>query len=619
MYMKKGRERLIYYSEMENCNFDLLVQQKEKLQETIIHGAHAEHFAVFDIEAGCQKTRTAEEALVKAWAQGKRSLLVRRTKDDCRESVKLMNRTAGETIAFAYNSEDVSVYQRTAVDARLEEIPIVVITHEKYKILMRDPPRQKVFTKGREILVVDEFLSSMEKIVLTESAIVTFRRLLQNKYLIWQTFEKSMGQLIDLLDAWNSQNTSRTLYFTNAGNSQQDFSQLNRLIRANVTGEKLGQWKKKVLEDADGCPDVDRELLNSLDTVGKLCAELDRYKQMFDQTILYCDKKLFATDQRYQYWFLDNNIMLDASGKLQSAYSLAPDIFSLMHCEKVLDHQRWKILNFPVNTTAAGKEKIINFYEIVNSYVEKYHDDILVVGKKEDMAWIRVPEENRGYFGNVTGSNRWYDRQHVAIIHTSNLSDVDYILQYLHYGKPKTAGTMNLNARCVGKKEKRRYFFENSQLEEIRVHWIASEIYQAVKRVNRNMEYSTDVLLFLNQDEVLSLLQEQLKNCKVETINYADGVFKYESNRQEEYISKLKREGYAAKFVRLLAEIQSGLHREMVDSRGRIAKAKIREYLGIHSSSNFSRKVLAKTEVIEYCQNRHIDYNGRYIKLPHPT
>lgn len=617
--MKKGRERLIYYSEMENCNFDLLVQQKEKLQETIIHGAHAEYFAVFDIEAGCQKTRTAEEALVKAWVQGKRSLLVRRTKDDCRESVKLMNQIADGEIAFAYNSEDVPVYQRAVVDAGLEEIPVVVITHEKYKVLMRDPPKQKVFTKGREILVVDEFLSSLEKIVLTENNIVTYRRLFQNNHLIYRTFEQAMGQLIDLLQAWNVQRISRKLHIIEAENSQRDFFQLNKLIQANVTREKLDLWKDKILEDSECCLDADQELLDSLETVGKLCAKLDSYQQMFGQEILYCDRKLFATDQRYQYWFLDNNIMLDASGKLQSAYSLAPHLFTLMHCEKVLDHQRWKIINIPVNTTASCKEKIVNFYDVVNSRVEKYHNDILVVGKKEEMAQIRVPEDNKGYFGNVTGSNQWYDKQHVAIIHTNNLSDVDYILQYLHYGRLRGIGTLSLNARCEGKKERRIYFFEDPILEEIRVCWIASEIYQAVKRVNRNMKFCTDILLFLKQDKVLSLLQEQMKNCRVEKVDYTEGLFEYENRKQEEYISKLKREGYAAKFVELLAEIQSGLHREIVDSQGRIRKAKIREYLGIHSSSNFSRKVLAKTEVIEYCQTRHIDCKGRYIKLPQPV
>lgn len=601
---------------MKNCNFDLLAQQKERLQEAIIHGSNAGHFAVFDIEAGCQKTRTAEKALVKAWEHGRRSLLVRRSKEDCRESVRLMNQTAGEEIAIAYNSEDVPVYQRKAVDAGLEEVPIVVITHEKYKVLMRDPPKQKVFMSRREILVVDEFLSSIEKIVLSESNIVTYRRLFQNNHLIYQTFEQTMGQLIDLLQAWNSQNISRKFHLIKVDNSQQNFLQLNKLIRANITNENLDQWKAKILEDAECCLDVDRELLVSLETIGKLCAKLDSYQQMFGQEILYCDKKLFATDQRYQYWFLKNNIMLDASGNLQSAYYLNPKIFKLMHCEKVLDHQAWKILNIPVNTTTSCKKKIINFYDVVNSQVEKYHDDILVVGKKEEMTQIRVLEENKGYFGNVTGSNQWCNRKHVAIIHTNNLSDVDYILQYLHYGIPEEIATVSLNARCEGMKEHRIYSFDNPILEEIRVRWIVSEIYQAIKRVNRNMEFRTDVLLFLNQDKVVSLLQEQLKNCKMETIDYEDGFFKYENSRQEEYVSRLKQTGYAAKFISLLAEIQSGLHREMVDPQGKILKMKIREYLGIHSSSNFSQKVLAKTEVIEYCQSRHIECKGKYIHLP---
>ena len=49
---------------IENCNTKLLEEQKKQLKHEIVYGENAGHFAVFDIEAGCRKTRTAERALV---------------------------------------------------------------------------------------------------------------------------------------------------------------------------------------------------------------------------------------------------------------------------------------------------------------------------------------------------------------------------------------------------------------------------------------------------------------------------------------------------------------------------------------------------------------------------
>ncbi len=331
---------------------------------------------------------------------------------------------------------------------------------------------------------------------------------------------------------------------------------------------------------------------------------------------LYSDKKLYTTDKRYEYWFLDNNIMLDASGELQSAYSLNQDEFVLQHCEKVLDHNKWKIINIPVNTTSACKEKILNFYDIVNEKIKKYGDDILIIGKKDEMDMISAPDENKGYFGNVTGSNKWYDKRNVAIIQTHNLSDVDYILKYLHYAKKKIDSEFTLSAKCNGRKERKSYSFNDNRLEEIRVKWIASEIYQAIKRVNRNMRYDTDALIFINNEQVIELLKNHMKNAHVEILQYDEDEFVFETSKQDEYLQELKKDSYASKFVEFLAEAQNGLHSELVDDNRRISKIKVREYLGIKTSGNFSNKVLNKSEVIRYCEARKINITGQYIKLP---
>lgn len=600
---------------IENCNLELLNEQKEQLKYEITQGDSSSFFNVFDIEAGCRKTRTAESALIEAYYKyGRKSILVRRNDEDCRESMRIINKAAKSDIAFAYNNEDVTLSDLKNVNKNLNTIPIVIITHQKYRVLMKDSNKRKLFSNDRKNLIVDEFISTVEVISVSEADIETFRILFKKDPIISQAFEKAMKWIVDFFMTWNKENSCRRFVNIDDEHPSKNFNELIKLIKANVTNEILTEWKYGIFECTNPV-EINIDLLSSLKTVKMLCNRLMEYKQLFTEMCVYNDKKLYTTDPRNNYWFLDNNIMLDASGELQSAYALNHDEFSLQHCEKVLNHSNWKIINIPVNTTSAGKERIINFYDVVNEEIKKYGKDILVIGKKNEMDMIDVPEDNKGYFGNVTGSNKWYDIKNVAIIQTHNLSDVDYILKYLHYGKKKIEEKINLSGYRSGRTGYSSYSFKDERLEEIRVRWIASEIYQAIKRINRNMQYNTDVLIFINNEKVIELLKSQMKNCQYEVIKYDDDKFSFVRNKQDDYIDRLQKSSYATKFIDFLAEVQNGLHQEFVDDKNRLSKVKVRNYLGINSSGNFSNKVLKKTEVIKYCQVRNIDLSGQYIKL----
>lgn len=319
---------------IKNCNTKLLEEQKEQLRYEIVYGKNEGHFAVFDIEAGCRKTRTAESALVDLYKISKHAILVRRTDNDCRESMHNINKLAGSNIAFAYNNEDVPVNKVSKINTFLHNIPIVIITHQKYMVLMKDTSKRKIFEKDRNTLVIDEFLSTINAISLGLSDIETYRALFKNDNILSQAFEKTIHQPIDFLTVWNKENSNRRFVKLTDKSPSKDFDNLVKLIRANVSDRLLKIWREKINSNADTDIEVNLVLLNELCTVKILCDRVLEYKQLFTGMCLYSDKKLYTTDKRYNYWFLDNNIMLDASGELQIAYSLNQDEFALQHCEK---------------------------------------------------------------------------------------------------------------------------------------------------------------------------------------------------------------------------------------------------------------------------------------------
>lgn len=190
---------------VEQCNYELLEKQKEQLVHEIVYGENNGHFLVFDIEAGCRKTRTAEYGLVDAYKNGIKSIFVRRTDNDCRESVANINRIANEEISFAYNNEDVPANMVQRITKNLHKIPIVIITHQKYVALMKDTNKRKLFSAGRKNLVIDEFLSTINTISISESDIETYRLLFDNDYVLLQAFEKAMREIIDFLKTWNKE------------------------------------------------------------------------------------------------------------------------------------------------------------------------------------------------------------------------------------------------------------------------------------------------------------------------------------------------------------------------------------------------------------------------------
>lgn len=204
--------------------------------------------------------------------------------------------------------------------------------------------------------------------------------------------------------------------------------------------------------------------------------------------------------------------------------------------------------------------------------------------QKEEVDLLSNDFQQIGYFGNIIGSNQWADVKNVAIIHTPNLNDFEYILTYLYYNKDYIENTITLSAHRRGRKMVTQYQFDDPRFERIRTQWITTEIYQAVKRVNRNMVYDTECLIFINNDSVIDLLKSKLRGCTIKQKDVTVNDVGYVSTKQDKYVETLIDNSYASKFIQLLAELQQGKHKELSHAKGIFKKKTIREYLGINSA-----------------------------------
>jgi len=576
-----------------NCNESLLKEQQQELTNLIVNESNPDYFKVFDMEAGCGKTLSAEQAisfLVKN--STKNVLFVRTTNKDCKESADRINAICGKSVCLVYNNEALDEKERIAINPKLPDYRVVCITHNKYLSLSK--ASSNPFKKNRQVLIIDEFPADIKILRLSLEDIERYKEYFIGYASLALEFEILFKLIKDKLLINQENKVLRVSVFEMQRGFKQRIKTFQKLIKANVTQDDIDRVRKHH-------PELNKnEMIAS--NINELCIWMGNYLEFFNRVCIQSRDILYTTDRSYKRWFLDTNIILDASGSLQSAYRLDPETYKLENLKPILNHRKWNLFNIICNSTSSGKERIENFYEKVNELIKDIPDCLLVT-KQEELDYFQC--KHKAYFGNITGSNAFRDLKNVVIAHTPNLPDINYILRYLHYKHDEL--DIKLHGKSVGTGVYRHWTLDTQQLETLRIEWIANEVYQAIKRVNRNMEADTNCYIFCNYKDAIELIAGKLQNCNISVIDDFD--FILEETKYEQHINELKSNSHEQKFIKLLAELQSGKHSELLakDKKGNTipntyTKIALRTYMGIKSSSNFSDKVLNRDEVIKYCK-----------------
>ncbi|MBE6034939.1 MAG: hypothetical protein E7222_09625 [Clostridiales bacterium] len=591
-----------------NCNESLLEQQQQKLTNLIVNESNPDYFKVFDMEAGCGKTLSAEQSIAFLVNNSEKNVLfVRSTNKDCQESADRINSICGYNACLVFNNEVLNEMERNEIIKKLPSYRVVCITHNKYLALSK--ASSNPFKKNRHVLIIDEFPADIDIIKLSLKDMEIYAEYFHKYAILSLEYENIIQVIKNSLLTQLENNALRTCIFEARRGLKNDVKSFKKLIKSNVNQEDINRVYKNH-------PEMNRDKEKVLSySVNELLTWFDNYLEFFNRVCIRSQDTIYSTNKKYKRWFLDTNIILDASGSLQSAYRLDPDTYHLENLKPVLNHQKWNLVNIVCNSTSSGKERIENFYEKVNEFIKEL-PDCLLIAKQKEMPFFQC--EHKAYFGNITGSNNYRELKNVVIAHTPNLSDVNYILRYLHYRHDELG--IKLNGKSLGSGLSRHWELDSKQFETLRIEWIANEVYQAIKRVNRNMEADTKCYIFCNYTDAIELIVNKLQNCNVSVIDDFD--FILVQSRLEEYNNGLKADSHEQKFIIILAELQAGLHSELIakDKKGNIIpntykKTTIREHMGIKSSSNFSNKVLNRDAVKKYCIANHIEINRNYIVI----
>lgn len=618
--------------DIANCDMKALTQYKQKLREKIVNGQNEIEicedspfflsknrnvFRVFSLECGTGKSFTALMSIILKYTNTFQKGMIYVTKliKDGNNIAQEINSAFQEDVAFALNSETVN--GNIDMEQKIKKYPIIIITHEQYKILAKNKTLRKKFVANRELLLIDEWLSLCEKKEITRSDIVLLESQLQDKYLIDLFHEITLE-----IEKCLIKETKGRKFFNAESN-------------VNEIRKKCNKLKGMINENLD-----DNSLASFGNTKKELCRQIDNIVHFYNETCLLWEHKLYTIDRTLKYWTLNNNIILDASASLNGAYRLRKNLFVLEDYKSVLDYSKWEIININENSSQNGQKNYTNYFEIVKKIADNLgKDETLIVDKKEN-ANKQYFGYHSSYYANLRSNNNYKDMKNVIIAYTPYLPDIDTVLEYMYFSQNDYCNEEDSETywwceitEWTGRKNGGIYELSNKDFEFYRKEQVANEIYQAIKRVNRDMTRNTKVVFITKDTQVFDMVTAMLPNCKITYYSeYNTEKYSFTYKKMPKQIGETtgveQRKTYVEKAILLFNKILCGeiptelILKDKTDNivHNKYKKSAVGQYIGIDYSKSSGRsilanKVLKNTDFLRFMECNNITEKGQYFYI----
>lgn len=389
----------------------------------------------------------------------------------------------------------------------LKDCRVIIISHKRYIDLCEKDKEREIFTHKRHTLIVDEkvnfpvYTYSDKFYSDIRGLINTFNR---------ELFDKACLNLTNLIDEWKESTACVRIH-----------PEIDEKLFFEFESMMMGEISKATNEHK-------RLLYDFLDTV-TLC---------YDKNILAVinSGKICTLNRKHQHWGLQNNIILDASAGIDGVYQVNKTKYQLQrqtsfidHCESTFIH-----INFNSSKSFIAKNQTV-FFEKMLSLIGSRHKEgqksLLVVHKRfakylhniikqkfgEENVWKDKDDKKFdsdyndqqfaiSWFGNLIGKNEYKDFDNVWIMGSPNIPLNNYLVQYMQY----TGETLGKKGLGVYKGK-----FKNDKFRAIQDGYIASEIYQSLKRIQRNSNPKGNFYIVNSDEEIVKKAISPMKNARI--------------------------------------------------------------------------------------------------------
>ena len=515
-------ENDLFYEEMKMLDEDMKTKQK---------GFYKRHFNVYTLEASSGKTRQ----LVKSAIETKRQMLiVTKFMSEVALLVNDINKGANGNKAVGIVSDLELIKDNNNLVSNSKQIEfftydIIVITHSQYYKLCKGENKYLEFlVDDFDTVVIDEEFNPIKNNLYTfsvgknsemfnifssfgmqeelkdltkclENEIYNKGKYSPNNQLHWvEVIEDKVfidlkcTTIINLINE-NSENINIKLYdYNNVNNTTYDIYDLIDYIKL-----------------------IKKIILNSIEGYGLISVYF---------------KTITTYDYDFEYFMLNKNIMLDASGNFSTIYD--SEMFEVVKSERKIDHSNCKVNVVKIPTTTSSKDKIAHLFRPkFTSYVIKCLGENgkgLIVTKKDEANYlqnINFKDFDKEYtdrvsfcnYENQRGRNDYADYNHVFLAHTYRQPPQYYIFLYRYFFGIKATSK---EIETINKKDKygdKRWTFYNCKiLEWLMFTDMVSSQYQSLKRVARNRNPKATYRFLTNDYKVTLEVLKQLNGIELE-------------------------------------------------------------------------------------------------------
>ncbi|MCL6443260.1 MAG: hypothetical protein K6T83_07365 [Alicyclobacillus sp.] len=495
-----------------------LESQVEHLRKRITEDETGRNrFVVIPMEAGNGKSQNTDRIIGEYIASGgKRTfLIVKQFISEVQRTVDTINSYNDyEQVAVGITHEDWKKYRHALYS--LMDVPVIVTTHSRYFDICRSTKLANAFV-GRHTLIIDEGFE-----VDISQFTPGYMEWAESKlpYILHEHLYKVCEGLIIAINRLKPKIPKNEIVpcYPTLGNGA-DLKEFRRLVEANI----------------NEVPFDDRE------NVRKFVRHIE---VLYNNPCLYQNSTLYARDESFRRFTLQNNIILDANGMMDAMYKYDPQV-TVDYMPLLTDHSNWTLTQVKYNSSASSIEDTDNYWDKVCELIkdkQHTHSRTLVVCHKKHEDDLKEAIEayqldvDVEHFGNLKGKNDWREFDQVWIAGTPNLPAPIYPLRYAAARGQTIPRWVIRTVRRSG-----RLAFVDSEYESIRHSYVLCEIYQAVKRINRDNTKPAQVYVVTNNDELIRDLAAMMMNVQRTWPITLDGVTRKGQTEQPRKIPEMIR------------------------------------------------------------------------------